>query len=99
MVPREKAFVFCSGCSVARVHSPFPGGVGCLLELAAVAAAIQHYETETLRMKQLVLARARYWFFLRELAEPVACEPEGLAQNGEGGVTGIDVAVETQVSG
>ena len=49
-------------------------------------------------MKQLVLAEPGIGFFSGSWTEPEACEPEGLALNGEGGVTGIDVAVEAQVS-
>ena len=93
-----EAFVLRSDCGVARVDSPFLGGVGCLLEFKTISAAIQRYETETLRTKQLVLAEPGIAFFSGRWAEPVACEGKGLAQNGEGGITGIDVAVETQVS-
>src|SRR5882762_6795288 len=93
----SEAFLFCRGCGSARILSPPFRCVSFIFELSDTASAIQNQETETMREKKFALPLPRVQLFAGWRAEPVTREGKALAQSGKTGITGIDVAVKSEI--
>ena len=68
-------------------------------QFASFAAAVKNQETEALGLQELAFAGPGVDFLSGRRADPVAGVDERLAEDGEGVVAGIDIAVETEIGG